>query len=95
MIDVEILKRPPGPPSEPIAEPVAENPSARAFRWTLAPGTATPMHTHDRPYLVVAATPLHLTMTGPDGASMEHPVTAGDFHWVVTRVTHALLNRGA
>ena len=94
VIDIEILKRPPGPASEPIAEPVAENPSARAYRFTLAPGAATPVHTHERPYLVVAATSLQLTMKGPDGASMEHPVKPGDFHWVDSRVTHALLNGG-
>ena len=42
----------------------------------------------------MAATSLQLTMKGPDGASMEHPVKPGDFHWVDSRVTHALLNGG-
>jgi len=94
VIDIEVLARPPGPASEPIAEPVAENPSARAYRWTLAPGAATPVHTHERPYLIVAATPLQLVMKGPDGRSMEHAVEPGDIHWVDSRVTHALANGG-
>lgn len=34
-------------------------------------------------------------MTAPDGASMEHPVEAGDVHWVDAKVTHVLTNRGA
>lgn len=94
VIDIELLKRPEGPATGPIAPPAAENPSARAYRWALAPGASTPEHTHERPYLVVAATPLQLAMKAPDGASMEHRVEAGDFHWVEGRVTHVLSNRG-
>jgi quercetin dioxygenase-like cupin family protein len=94
VIDVEILKRPPGPPAEPIAPPAAENESARVYRWPLAPGASTPQHTHERPYLIIAATPMQLSMRSPDGASMEHRVQAGDLHWVDHRVTHALGNRG-
>jgi quercetin dioxygenase-like cupin family protein len=94
VIDIELLKRPAGPAPGPIAPPAAENPSARAYRWALAPGASTPEHTHERPYLIVAATPLQLAMTAPDGASMEHRVEQGDFHWVEGRVTHVLSNCG-
>jgi mannose-6-phosphate isomerase-like protein (cupin superfamily) len=34
-------------------------------------------------------------MTSPDGSSMEHPVKAGDMHWVDSAVTHTLINHGA
>ena len=37
---------------------------------------------------------MQLRMTSPDGASLEHPVKAGDLHWVDSRVTHVLANRG-
>jgi quercetin dioxygenase-like cupin family protein len=80
VIDIEFLRRPDGPPTAPLAPPAAENPSARAYRWSLAPGASTPQHTHERPYLIIAAPPMQLSMKPPDGASMDHPIKAGDFH---------------
>jgi quercetin dioxygenase-like cupin family protein/lysophospholipase L1-like esterase len=94
VIDIEFLKRPDGPATAPIAPPAAENPSARAYRWALAPGASAPQHTHDRPYLIIAATPMQLSMKSPDGASMDHPIKAGDFHWIDSKVTHVLSNSG-
>jgi quercetin dioxygenase-like cupin family protein/lysophospholipase L1-like esterase len=94
VIDVEILKRPDGPATPPIAPPAAENESARVYRWSLEPGASTPRHAHGRPYLIVAATPLQLLMKGPDGAAMRHPVKAGDLHFVDAKVEHALTNEG-
>jgi quercetin dioxygenase-like cupin family protein len=94
VLDVELLQRPEHPSSA-VAGPVAgENPSARVYKWTLAPGVVTPMHTHERPYLIVAATGFQLKMTAPDGQSFTHGIEAGDFHWVTTKVTHTLANAG-
>lgn len=94
VVDIEFLQRP-QKPSEDVAGPVAgENPSARIYKWVLAPGESSAMHTHSRPYLIVSATPLQLKMTGPDGKSMSHEVKAGEFHWVDTKVTHSLANEG-
>jgi len=94
VLDVEILQRPEHPSSA-VAGPVAgENPSARVYKWTLAPGGATPMHTHERPYLIVAATGFNLKMTAPDGQSATHEIKPGDFHWVTSKVTHSLANAG-
>ena len=95
VIDLEFLERPDGPATAPLAPPAAENDTARAYRWPLGPGESTPPHTHERPYVIVAATPMNLRMTAPDGAAMEHPVEAGDVHWVDGKVTHVLTNRGA
>lgn len=94
VVDIEILKRPAGPASGTLAAPAAENDSARAYQWSLAPGGATPEHTHRRPYLILAATPMQLAMKAPDGREMEHPVAAGDVHWVDSTVTHVLTNNG-
>jgi quercetin dioxygenase-like cupin family protein len=94
VIDIELLKRPDGLTTEPIASPAAENISFRAYRWTLAPGDSTPQHTHSRPYLIIAATPMQLVMKAPDGGTMEHPIKAGDFHWIDSKVTHTLSNNG-
>jgi quercetin dioxygenase-like cupin family protein len=94
VLDVQILKRPDGPPAPPIAAPAAENPQMRAYRYELAPGAASAPHTHARPYLLVAATDMNLRMTSPDGAAMTHPVKAGDIHWVDAAVTHTLVNDG-
>ena len=94
VIDIEILRRPDGPAVKPLAPPAAENESARVYRWPLAAGGTTPQHTHERPYLIVAATPMQLSMRAPDGSAMEHPIAAGDLHWVDARVTHVLANDG-
>jgi quercetin dioxygenase-like cupin family protein len=94
VLDVELLQRP-DHPSAAVAGPVAgENPSARVYKWTLAPGGGTPMHTHERPYLIVAVTGFPLKMTAPDGQSSTHEVKPGDFHWVSTKVAHSLANAG-
>jgi quercetin dioxygenase-like cupin family protein len=66
----------------------------RAYRWELAPGQSSPQHTHERPYLIVSATPMDLQMAGPDGQSNGHAVKAGDMHWVDEKVTHSLTNGG-
>ena len=95
VIDLEFTRRPDGPTTGPLAPPAAENETARIYRWPLAPGESTKEHTHERPYVIVAATPMLLSMKAPDGASMEHPVKAGDVHWVDGRVTHVLTNRGS
>jgi quercetin dioxygenase-like cupin family protein len=94
VFDVEFLQRP-ETPSDDSAGPVAgENSSARAYYWRLAPGAKTPEHTHHRPYLIVAATPMKLKMTAPDGQALTHEIKAGDFHWVDVEVTHTLTNDG-
>jgi quercetin dioxygenase-like cupin family protein len=92
--DIEILKRPDGPETKPIAPVAAENASMRAYRWELAPGQSSAQHTHERPYLVVATMPMDLQMTGSDGQSNSHAVKAGDLHWVDQTVTHSLTNKG-
>ena len=94
VLDVELLHRP-ATASGPAAGKVkAENPSARVYQWTLAPGATSAMHTHERPYLIISATPLVLKMTDPDGKSLTHEVKAGDVHWVDAKVTHSLANEG-
>ena len=94
VIDVQVLSRPPGAASDAIVAPAAENAKMRVYRWDLAPGATSPVHTHKRPYLIIAATDTNLRMTSPDGRSMEHPIQAGDMHWVDTEVTHSLSNTG-
>lgn len=94
VLDVEFLQRPQSPSTEAAAPVAVENPSARIYKWVLAPGANSPMHTHTRPYLIIAATPMPLKMTAPDGQSFAHEVQAGDFHWVDGKVTHSLTNEG-
>jgi quercetin dioxygenase-like cupin family protein len=94
VIDVQVLRRPDGPTSEPLGQPAAENARMRVYQYDLAPGASSEQHTHKRPYLLVAVTDVSLRMTSPDGRAMEHPVKAGDMRWVDTEVTHALCNQG-
>lgn len=93
-LDIEFLKAPGGKAAKPIATPAAENESARVYKWDLAPGASSPQHTHERPYLIIAATTVDLRMTAPDGNSLRHVVKPGDFHWVDSAVTHTLINEG-
>jgi quercetin dioxygenase-like cupin family protein len=94
VIDIEFAHRPSNPSPEPAAAVAAENPSARIYSWPLAPGTATPMHTHKRPYVIISVNPLNLKMSAPDGQTNSHAVAAGDFHYVDGSVTHSLGNTG-
>ena len=95
VLDVEFLHRPENPSADAAAPVATENPSARVYKWVLAPGVASPMHTHTHPYLIVAATGMPLKMTAPDGQSFSHEVKPGDFHWIESKVTHSLTNEGA
>jgi quercetin dioxygenase-like cupin family protein len=95
VIDVELLERPATPSTSEAAAVAGENPGARVYNWVLATGSVSAMHTHVRPYLIVAAKGFMLKMTSPDGQSTEHEVKAGDFHWVNTKVTHSLANAGS
>jgi quercetin dioxygenase-like cupin family protein len=94
VLDVELLQRPRQPAGNAASTVVAENPSARVYKWTLAPGAVSAMHTHDRPYLIISAAPLVLKMTDPEGKSSSHEVKAGDIHWIDAKVTHSLANEG-
>ena len=94
VLDVELLHRPTNASGPAAAKVEAENPSARVYKWTLAPGATSAMHTHERPYLIISATPLVLKMTDPEGKSFTHEVKAGDVHWVDAKVTHSLANEG-
>jgi len=94
VLDVELLNRPAKASGPAVAKVEAENPSARVYKWTLAPGATSAMHTHERPYLIISATPLVLKMTDPEGKSLTHEVKAGDVHWVDAKVTHTLANEG-
>jgi beta-alanine degradation protein BauB len=93
-VDVELLHRPEQASGPAAAAVEAENPSGRVYKWTLAPGASSAMHKHERPYLIIAATPLVLKMTDPEGKSFTHEVKAGDVHWVDAKVTHTLANEG-
>ena len=95
VLDVELLVRPQSPSPVTAATVAAENPSARIYNWNLAPGATSAMHTHVRPYLIVAVTGFTLKMTAPDGQSINHEINRGDFHWVDAKVTHTLANAGS
>jgi quercetin dioxygenase-like cupin family protein len=95
VIDVQVLQRPPGPETPAIGPVAADNPRLRVYRYELPPGGASPQHAHSRPYVIIAATPMDLRMTSPDGRVLEHTIQAGDLHWVDASVTHTLVNAGA
>jgi mannose-6-phosphate isomerase-like protein (cupin superfamily) len=94
-IDVEFFRRPGHPSQEHAAAVVAENPSARAYAWTLAPGAATDGHAHERPYVLVAVTPLRLHATTADGISSTEDLPAGQCRWMQANSSHTLANAGS
>jgi quercetin dioxygenase-like cupin family protein len=95
VLDIELLHRPEHPSTGVAGAVAIENPSVRVYKWVVAPGSSTAMHTHTRPCLIVAVTPMQLKMTAPDGQSRTEQVKSGDFHWVNVPVTHALGNEGS
>jgi quercetin dioxygenase-like cupin family protein len=95
VIDVEAFHRPEHPADGTAGTVIAENPSLRVYKYVLAAGASSPMHTHERPYLIVAATTMQLKMSAPDGQSMSYEIKAGDFHWIDSKVTHSLANVGS
>lgn len=92
---VTCLQVPKQPSASTAAPEAAQNRCARVFKWMLAPGGTTAMHTHERPYLIVAATAFQLKMSAPDGRSLTEQVKPADFHWIDAKVTHSLSNAGA
>ena len=94
VIDVEFFKRPEHPSDIAAATVVAENPSARVYKWNLAPGGATSLHVHEDPYIVLAVTPSRLKTTAADGTSAIDVFKAGDFQWENVKGSHILANAG-
>ena len=94
VMDVELLRQPVGKPVSAAAKVEAETPQARVYKWVLAPRQVSAMHTHERPYLIIAATAMQLKMKAPDGTVLEETVKAGNFHWIDAKVTHSLANEG-
>jgi hypothetical protein len=95
VIDVEFFQRPEHPSKKSAATVVAENPSARVYKWSLAAGGATTPHSHENPYVLLAVTSLRLKTTAPDGSSTIEDVTAGDCRWVDSKAAHTLMNAGS
>jgi quercetin dioxygenase-like cupin family protein len=95
VIDVEFLQRPEHPSEKTAASVVAENPSARVYKWNLAAGGATTAHSHELPYALLAVTNLRLKTTAPDGTSTIDDVKAGDVRWVNSKAVHTLTNAGS
>ena len=95
VLDIELLRRPQTPSQASAAAVAAENPSARIYNWVLAPGATSAMHTHVRPYLIVAVSGFTLKMTAPDGLALTYELKSGKFFWVDTKVIHTLANVGS
>ena len=94
VIDVEFFKRPEHPSKNSAATVVAENPSARVYKWSVAAGGATTPHSHENPYILLAVTSLRLKTTAPDGSPRIEDLNAGDCRWVDTKGPHTLMNAG-
>jgi quercetin dioxygenase-like cupin family protein len=94
VIDVEFLQRPHTPAGVAAGTVAAENPSARAYHWSIAAGDKAVPHTHTRPYLVVAPVTMQLKTTNSDGDSVTDLLKAGDFHWMSKGERHTLENVG-
>ena len=65
VLDVELLKRPTKAGSRQLLAKVEAESQRSGFQWTLAPGAMSAMHTDERPYLIISATPLMLKMMDP------------------------------
>jgi hypothetical protein len=95
VLDVEFFKRPEHSSEIAAATVAAENPSARVYKWNLAPGGATTRHAHEHPYILLSVTTSRLKTTAPDGTSAIDVVKAGDSRWVNAKGPHTLANAGS
>ncbi len=82
-------------PKEAGREPVIENDRVRVYRVTLAPGEATPVHTHPLPGLSVALTKSEIELTTQGQTKPQRLSFAGpDVRWRAGAVTHTVKNVG-
>ena len=95
VVDVEFFKRPEHPCEIAAATVAAENPSARVYKWNLAPGAATTLHAHEHPYILLSVTSSRLKTTARDGTSAIEVVKAGDSRWVDAKGPHTIANAGS
>jgi len=91
-----------GTPSANIPEPGGpkdpdlETHHLAAFRYVLPAGVSSPVHTHTRPYVLIAATSARLKIVLPGAADpIVTDLTSGDFRWFTGTSTHSLHNAGA
>lgn len=94
---VQLMKAAPdhkqAPPSR--TKPTLENGRVRVYRWTLEHGQSSGLHSHELPYVIVAAKGGELLMMGPNAeGSRNEQIKPGDFHFVNFKVTHSLTNMG-
>lgn len=76
-------------------EPVIENDRVRVYRVTLAPGEATPLHTHPLPGLSVALKKGEIELTTQGQAKPQRlSLTGPDVRWRAGAVTHSVKNVG-
>ena len=95
VLDVQALTRPDGAQAPAIVAPAVENPRMRVYRYELEPGARIAEHTHTRPYLLVAATPIRLETAPAHGVARTVALKTGEFRWVTGPATHTLRNGGA
>ena len=93
VVDVQALERPEGAEAPALGPVAAENPRMRVYRFDLEAGAGTAEHVHTRPFLLVAVTPLTLTVACPAG-KVRDQFKPGDMRWVERPVTHVLTNGG-
>lgn len=73
----------------------SETETTRVTRWDLAPGTSTGPHVHGYDYIVVPITDGVLTITSPDGAVVDAPISLGVSYSRPAGVEHDVANDGA
>ena len=82
-------------PKETGREPILENDRVRVFRVTLAPGEATPKHTHPLPGLSIALADAEIEITTEGQSTPDRlPVKSADVRWRAGAVTHSVKNVG-
>jgi len=82
-------------PKEAGREPLLENDRVRVYRVTLAPGEATPIHTHPLPGLSIALASAEIEiMTEGQAKPDQLTVNAADVRWRGGAVTHSVKNVG-
>jgi quercetin dioxygenase-like cupin family protein len=88
---------PPAPPATAPAPPeiLFSNAQAQVKRFVLAPGAATPSHTHAQVHLAIALDGGEIVDVGSDGTERRATIPEGGMRYVPAGVTHVLRNAGS
>ncbi|MCH1881702.1 cupin [Agrococcus sp. ARC_14] len=73
---------------------LADDDRFRIIEWTIEPGDAIELHTHEHDYAVIGIEASTMWAVLPDGSELEVPIVPGEGYTRRAGATHRMENRG-